>query len=109
MVFNQSGDALYFSKTVIPFVRDAKGGAPTFRHIGLYGYSTETLNRLIALPPSPLELTEGLEQLRALDNGIPIRVVEVDYRGRRHLAIDSPEDLLRVEALIAEEGELVPR
>ncbi len=109
VVFNRAGDALYFSKAVLPYVRDAKGGAPTFRHIGLYGYTTDALDRLISLPPSPLELTEGLEQLRALDNGMPIRVVEVDYRGRRHLAIDSPEDLKRVESVIAEDGELVPR
>ncbi|QDV08778.1 3-deoxy-manno-octulosonate cytidylyltransferase [Planctomycetes bacterium Poly30] len=109
VVFNRAGDALYFSKAVIPYVRDPKGGAPTFRHIGLYGYRTEALDELIALPPSALELTEGLEQLRALDNGMRIRVVEVDYRGRRHLAIDSPEDLVRVEGVIAEDGELVPR
>lgn len=109
VVSNRAGNALYFSKAVLPYVRDAKGGAPTFRHIGLYGYRIDTLDQLIALPPSPLELTEGLEQLRALDNGIPIRVVEVDYRGRRHLAIDSPEDLKRVESVIAEDGELIPR
>ena len=109
VVFNKAGDALYFSKAIIPYVRDASGGSPTYRHIGLYGYTTSALEQLIALPASPLELTEGLEQLRALDNGMPIRVVEVDYRGRRHLAIDSPEDLRRVESLIAEEGGLVPR
>ena len=105
MVFDVNGDALYFSKALIPFVRDAQGGAPTFRHIGLYGYSAAGLARFMDLSPSPLELTEGLEQLRALENGMGIRVVEVDYRGRRHLAIDSPEDLKRVEALLAEDGE----
>ena len=109
VVFDRNGDALYFSKAMIPFVRDAEGGAPTFRHIGLYGYRREALERFIAMGPSPLELTEGLEQLRALENGMPVRVVEVDYRGRRHLAIDSPEDLLRVERLLAEDGELVRR
>lgn len=108
VVFDVNGNALYFSKALIPYVRDAEGGAPTFRHIGLYGYSAEGLARFMALPPSPLELTEGLEQLRALENGMRVRVVEVDYRGRRHLAIDSPEDLRRVEALLAEDGELCP-
>jgi len=107
VVFDRDGNALYFSKAVIPFVRDAAGGAPTYRHIGLYGYRREALERFIALGPSPLELTEGLEQLRALENGMGVRVVEVDYRGRRHLAIDSPEDLRRVEQLLAEDGELV--
>ena len=106
VVFDVNGDALYFSKALIPFVRDAQGGAPTFRHIGLYGYSAAGLARFMDLSPSPLELTEGLEQLRALENGMGIRVVEVDYRGRRHLAIDSPEDLKRVEGLLAEDGEL---
>ncbi|MEM6674292.1 MAG: 3-deoxy-manno-octulosonate cytidylyltransferase [Planctomycetota bacterium] len=108
VVFDAHGDALYFSKAVLPYVRDPKGGAPTFRHVGLYGYRIDALERFVALPPSALELTEGLEQLRALENGMRIRVVEVDYRGRRHLAIDSSEDLVRVEALLAEDGELVP-
>ncbi len=108
VVFDKNGDALYFSKALIPFIRDAKGGAPSFRHIGLYGYSAEGLAQFMALPPSPLELTEGLEQLRALENGMRVRVVEVDYRGRRHLAIDSPEDLLRVEGLLKQDGELTP-
>lgn len=107
VVFDVHGNALYFSKAILPYVRDAAGGAPTFRHIGLYGYRFDALERFVALPASPLELTEGLEQLRALENGMPIRVIEVDYRGRRHLAIDSPEDLRRVEALLAEDGELV--
>ncbi len=107
VTFDREGNALYFSKAMIPFVRDAAGGAPTFRHIGLYGYRREALERFIAMGPSPLELTEGLEQLRALENGMGIRVVEVDYRGRRHLAIDSPEDLQRVEQLLAEDGELI--
>ena len=93
---------------MLPYVRDPEGGAPTFRHIGLYGYRFDALERFVALPASPLEKTEGLEQLRALENGMRIRVVEVDYRGRRHLAIDSPEDLRRVEQLLAEDGELVP-
>ena len=107
VTFDREGNALYFSKAMIPFIRDAAGGAPTFRHIGLYGYRRDALERFIALGPSPLELTEGWEQLRALENGMGVRVVEVDYRGRRHLAIDSPEDLRRVEQLLAEDGELV--
>lgn len=108
VVMDKDGYALYFSKAIIPFVRDAEGGAPTFRHIGLYGYSRSGLARFVKLAPSPLERTEGLEQLRALENGMRVRVVEVDYRGRRHLAIDSPEDLVRVERVLDEDGELVP-
>lgn len=107
VVFDKHHNALYFSKAPIPFVRskDSKD-LPIFRHIGLYAYTRETLKEYLQLPATPLELTEGLEQLRALENGIPIRVVEVDYRGRTHWSVDSPTDVERVEAIIAAEGEL---
>ncbi len=102
-------NALYFSKNVLPFIRKPDAGPfPTvYRHIGLYGYTRATLEALCSLPPSPLEKAEGLEQLRALENGIDIRVVPVDYRGRTHWSIDSPGDVTAVEEIIAREGELV--
>jgi 3-deoxy-manno-octulosonate cytidylyltransferase (CMP-KDO synthetase) len=100
-VFDPKGNALYFSKSLIPF----KG--PVFRHIGLYAYRKETLLRLSQLPESPLEKAEKLEQLRALENGIPIRVVQVDYQGRTHGSVDRPEDVAIVEEIIAREGELI--
>ncbi|HEY1722705.1 MAG TPA: 3-deoxy-manno-octulosonate cytidylyltransferase [Magnetospirillaceae bacterium] len=102
-----TGRALYFSKMMIPFRRDG-ADAPMHRHIGIYGYRSEVLERLSALPPSPLERAEQLEQLRALENGIPIRVALVDYRGRTHASVDTQDDLAFVEAVIAREGELVP-
>lgn len=105
VTFDAKGDALYFSKAVIPFRRQA--GAPVYRHVGIYGYRRDTLARLTALPEGVLERTEGLEQLRALENGIKIRVVSVDYRGRTHWSIDSPADLKAAEDLIAREGELL--
>jgi 3-deoxy-manno-octulosonate cytidylyltransferase (CMP-KDO synthetase) len=112
VAFDRHHNALYFSKSLIPFVRsDAEPSGeilPVYRHIGLYAYRFETLCRYVALEPGPLERAEKLEQLRALENGIPIRVVEVDYRGRSHWAVDSPEDLLRVEDIIRRQGELVP-
>ena len=107
VVFNHKHDALYFSKSIIPFARDP-AQAVVHRHIGLYGYRSETLGRLVATEQGPLERQEQLEQLRALENGIPIRVVLVDYRGRTHWSIDSEHDLLRAEHLIAAEGELLP-
>lgn len=107
VTFNTSGDALYFSKQIIPFLRAQTDPLPVFRHIGLYAYRREVLDRLIRLPMGTLEKTEGLEQLRALENGIPIRVVEVDYRGRSHWSVDSPEDVRRAEHIIAQEGELL--
>ena len=109
VTFDHAHKALYFSKLMIPFVRKPNydGPCPYFRHIGLYGYKATILEKLISLPPSPLEQAESLEQLRALENGIPIHVVEVDYQGRSHWSVDSPEDVQIVEELIAQEGELV--
>lgn len=108
VVFNQMGDALYFSKALIPFHRDEGiQDHPVYRHIGLYAYRSETLQHLSRLPEGLLERSEKLEQLRALENGIPIRVVPVDYRGRTHGSVDRPEDVAVVEAAIEREGELV--
>ena len=109
VVFDRNMNALYFSKTPIPFVRPNKlKELPLYRHIGLYAYRYETLANYLTLQPGPLEQVEGLEQLRALENGINVRVVLVDYRGRTHWSVDSPDDVSKVEAIIAREGELVP-
>ncbi len=107
VVTGKTGHALYFSKSVIPFVRgDMPDPSPVFQHIGMYGYHMNTLQKYAALPEGPLEAAEKLEQLRALENGIPIRVVEVDYRGRTAWAVDSPGDIATVEKLIENEGEI---
>lgn len=107
VVTRTDGFALYFSKRVLPFVRKpGEGMPPVFRHIGIYGYRRDALERFAALPTGVLEAAEGLEQLRALENGIPIRVVEVDYRGRTHWSIDAPEDAEAAAEIIAREGEL---
>lgn len=107
VVFDIAGFALYFSKSVIPFVRSGSSRLPVWRHIGLYGYRPSTLRRLVRLPQGPLEKVEQLEQLRALEHGIKVRVMPVDYRGRTHWSVDSPEDLIRCENLIRSEGELL--
>ena len=107
VVFDKTLRAMYFSKNVIPFRRKPETGAPVYQHIGLYGYRRDTLQQLVDLEPTPLELTESLEQLRALENGIPIQVVLTDYRGRSAWSVDSPEDATRVEDIIKREGELV--
>ena len=107
VVFDKTLRALYFSKNVIPFRRKPETGAPVYQHIGLYGYRRETLQQLVDLEPTELEMTESLEQLRALENGIPIQVVLTDYRGRSAWSVDSPEDAQRVEDIIRREGELV--
>ena len=77
-----------------------------YKHIGIYAYRLDTLREYLALPQSELEKTEKLEQLRALENGIPIDVVAVDTRGKTVCSIDRPEDVKRVEEIIRKEGEL---
>lgn len=108
VVFNKKGDALYFSKALIPFHRDEQSpDRMVYRHIGLYAYRLQTLQQLNQLPEGCLEQSEKLEQLRALEHGIPIRVIPVDYRGRTHGSVDRPEDVAIVEAVIEREGELL--
>ncbi len=93
-----SGDALYFSRAPVPFERDPRPGASErpkrWAHLGLYGYRRDTLLRLAALPPSPLEEVEKLEQLRALENGIRIRCGMTQWRS---VGVDVPGDLLKAE------------
>lgn len=108
VVFDNNSDALYFSKSVIPYVRSGAENPTVYRHIGLYGYRSEALAKLIAFPAGVLEKAEQLEQLRALENGMKIRVVVVDYKGRSHTGVDSEADLRRAEKLISTEGELLP-
>ena len=86
--------ALYFSRSVIPFQRDSQIDLKYYRHIGVYAYSPECLHRFVYLSPSILERTEKLEQLRALENGIPIKMVETSYQG---IGIDTPQDLKTIE------------
>ena len=93
------GNALYFSRALIPHVREREdaGHAEFLGHIGLYAYRMEVLRRFVTLPPSRLEQLEKLEQLRLLENGIPIRVVRT---GRHRPGVDTPEDLERVRRII---------
>ena len=88
------GRALYFSKYPIPFDRDGRG-AVRYKHPGFYAYTGAALDAFHRLPPSPLEQAEGLEQLRFLENGIPIVVVETD---EPTIGVDTEEDLRAVEA-----------
>lgn len=107
VVFGRDMNALYFSKAIIPFQRHPEAGTPVYKHIGLYAYRFSTLERLVALEPSPLEMAESLEQLRALENGIPIRIVLTGYRGRTPWSVDSPRDAEIAAQIITREGEIV--
>ncbi len=100
VVTDNSGFALYFSRAAIPCYRDNRefSARNYLGHIGLYVYRRDCLLRLAALPPTVLELAESLEQLRALENGIRIKVVETLYRS---LAIDVPSDIKAVEAALS--------
>lgn len=106
-VFDARGYAMYFSKGVIPNLRAPGAEPPVYRHIGLYGYRREALERFAALPQGVFERAEGLEQLRALEHGIPMRAVLVDLKGRTLASIDHPDDVARAERIIAREGELL--
>lgn len=109
VVANLVERALYFSRRTIPYVRDAASGSgteqlaafPFLKHIGIYGYRRDTLLKLVGFPPSPLERAEKLEQLRALENGIELAVVRVDYDS---VGVDVPEDVARVEAWLKRES-----
>ena len=98
VVLARDGAALYFSRSPIPFHRHGGGSVP-LKHLGIYGYQREALLRLAGLAPTPLERSESLEQLRALENGIPIRVLTVD---RGSFGVDTAEDLERVEKILME-------
>ncbi len=93
VVTDDRGDALYFSRAPIPHYRDSGRGRYR-KHLGIYGYRREFLFRVAALPPSPLEEAERLEQLRVLQQGFRIRVVDVRYDS---VGVDTPEDLRAVE------------
>jgi 3-deoxy-manno-octulosonate cytidylyltransferase (CMP-KDO synthetase) len=97
VVTSLAGDAIYFSRSPIPCERDSAVTA-YFKHIGLYVYRGDLLRRYPDLPVGPLERAECLEQLRALENGFRIRVVETEYES---LGVDTPDDLQRVNHLFA--------
>ena len=107
VVFDKNKDALYFSKSIIPNYRNSNQIDILFQHIGLYAYKVETLKYLQKLPPSTLEKIEGLEQLRALENKISIRMVEVNLKDRTLWSVDSKDDVPIVEDIIQKEGEIV--
>ncbi len=88
--------ALYFSRATIPYDRE-NAGTPIFKHLGLYAYRAEALNRFHALAPSPLELSERLEQLRFLEHGISIHVAETPHDT---IGVDTEEDLVLVSTLL---------
>lgn len=104
-VFDAQWRALYFSKEVLPYIDPGKlpDPIPVFHHVGVYAYRPAALRDYVARPASQLERLEGLEQLRFLDAGIPVRCVEVQSRGRVFWELNNPEDVPRIEAALAKE------
>lgn len=99
VVVDKLGYALYFSRSLVPYPRAAAG--PVYKHIGIYAYRRDFLLRYARLEPTPLEKAESLEQLRALENGYGIRVLETDCR---FVGVDTAEDLALVNKLYREMG-----
>ncbi|MCZ4243947.1 3-deoxy-manno-octulosonate cytidylyltransferase [Pedobacter punctiformis] len=98
VIVNHAGEAIYFSRHPIPFIRNAEESEwvsqyPFFKHIGIYGYRTSVLKEITKLPASALEVAESLEQLRWIENGYKIqtKITKIET-----LAIDTPEDLLKI-------------
>lgn len=97
VICNKRGDAMYFSRSLIPYPRHAFINPP-MKHVGIYAYRRQFLLDYAKMDPTPAEETESLEQLRALENGYGIRVIKTD---KRFVGVDTPEDLERVNAIFS--------
>jgi 3-deoxy-D-manno-octulosonate cytidylyltransferase len=96
-----NSNALFFSRSVIPYPRDGNTGVPYFEHIGIYAFRRQALLDFSRWPVSPLEAAEKIECLRYLEHGIPLRMVETEYMG---VEIDTEEDLAKATRLWAEKN-----
>jgi len=105
-VFDIAGNALYFSKEVIPWLNPDKlvGAPPVWHHVGVYAYRPQALADYSTWPEGRFERLEGLEQLRFLENGRRVRCVEVEARGRVFWELNNPEDVARIEAVLKGAG-----
>ncbi len=106
-VFDSAHRALYFSKEVVPYtasVYAAEVETPVFHHVGVYAYRAEALAAYPSWSHGPLEMLEGLEQLRFLENGRHVMCVEVEARGRQFWELNNPQDVPRLESMMAEMG-----
>ena len=97
VITDTNGFALYFSRSVIPFQRELSYDVTYYKHIGVYAFRKEALLKFSSLEMTPLEISEKLEQLRYLENGMKIKMVETDFVG---IGIDTPEDLEKAKKLI---------
>jgi 3-deoxy-manno-octulosonate cytidylyltransferase (CMP-KDO synthetase) len=98
VVTDRTGRALYFSRATIPFDRDLTQKAIYYKHLGFYAYRKQALDRFVSWPEATLERIERLEQLRFLENNVPIYVAETAYDT---VGVDTEEDVKRVEAVFS--------
>jgi 3-deoxy-manno-octulosonate cytidylyltransferase (CMP-KDO synthetase) len=106
VVTDARGIALYFSRSLLPYPRNRTDDFHVYEHLGIYGFRPDELRRFTSLPPSKLEQIEGLEQLRALENGIPILVGETKFAPAGP-SVDTPEDLETVRQILLQQEEKV--
>ena len=106
-VFDKNKRALYFSKEVIPYTGRTytdQEVCPVFHHVGVYAYRADALISYIGWGAGPLEHLEGLEQLRFMENGVPVQCVEVDAKGCEFWELNNPVDVPRIEAIMKAQG-----
>ena len=106
-VFARNHAALYFSKEVVPYVNQSFGEAeltPVYHHVGVYAFKPGALKAYPDWPVGPLEQLEGLEQLRFMENGRPVLCVEVDAQGRQFWELNNPQDVPKIEQMMAHMG-----
>ena len=96
--------ALYFSRSMIPYLREGGEETEVYRHWGIYAYRRETLAKFVSLPEGRLERCEKLEQLRALENGIRIKVIKTSFDS---IGIDTPDDLVRAQEFLARKAKTI--
>jgi 3-deoxy-manno-octulosonate cytidylyltransferase (CMP-KDO synthetase) len=102
-IFSKTYKALYFSKEVVPYTGkkfDNDNDVPLYHHVGVYAYKKSALDKYILLNEGNLEKFEGLEQLRFLENDIPVKCVEVQDNGRHFWELNNPEDVKRIESVL---------
>lgn len=97
VIRDKDNNAVYFSRYAIPYIRDKQQDVKYFKHIGIYGYRKDFLKTYIGLSPMPLEKAESLEQLRILEHGYKIQVIETCYDS---IGVDNPEDITRIEEIL---------